>query len=59
MRSHESAAQFDVPTPLAASRHYALVLTRDADQAEDLVQESLVRAMAAAHTWRPGGPVRA
>ena len=39
-------------------RRYALVLTRDADQAEDLVQDSLVRAIAAANTWRPGHDLR-
>jgi RNA polymerase sigma-70 factor, ECF subfamily len=49
---------FDIPPHLGALRRYALVLTRDADQAEDLVQETLVRAMAAARTWQPGRDVR-
>lgn len=48
----------DVEPHLSVLRRYALVLTRGADEAEDLVQEALVRAMAAAHTWRPGRDVR-
>jgi RNA polymerase sigma-70 factor (ECF subfamily) len=43
---------------LGVLRRYALVLTRGADEAEDLVQEALVRAMAAAHTWRPARDLR-
>jgi RNA polymerase sigma-70 factor (ECF subfamily) len=39
-------------------RRYALVLCRDRDQAEDLVQDSLVRAIDGAHTWRPGEDLR-
>ena len=39
-------------------RRYALVLTRDPDQAEDLVQEALLRAMEGARTWKPGGDLR-
>ncbi len=35
-----------------------MVLTRDADRAEDLVQESLVRALAGASTWQPGANLR-
>ena len=48
----------DVEPHLGVLRRYALVLTRGADEAEDLVQEALVRAMASAHTWRPGRDVR-
>jgi RNA polymerase sigma-70 factor (ECF subfamily) len=48
----------DVEPHLGVLRRYALVLTRGADEADDLVQEALVRAMAAAHTWRPGRDVR-
>jgi RNA polymerase sigma-70 factor (ECF subfamily) len=48
----------DIPAQLGALRRYALVLTRSADLAEDLVQEALVRAMAASHTWRQGSDVR-
>ena len=39
-------------------RRYALVLTRDADEAEDLAQEALLRAVGSARTWQPGRPVR-
>jgi RNA polymerase sigma-70 factor (ECF subfamily) len=42
----------DVEPHLGVLRRYALVLTRDADQAEDLVQEALLRAVAGAGTWR-------
>jgi RNA polymerase sigma-70 factor, ECF subfamily len=52
------ATPFDVEPHLGVLRRYALVLTRSADQAEDLVQEALVRAMAAAHTWRHGHDLR-
>lgn len=52
------ASQLEIPDHLGVLRRYALVLTRDADEAEDLVQEALVRAIAAAHTWQPGRPVR-
>lgn len=43
----------DIPAQIPALRRYALVLTRDADRAEDLVQETLSRAIAAAASWRP------
>ena len=52
------AEQPDVEPHLGVLRRYALVLTRSGDEAEDLVQEALVRAMAAAHTWRPSREVR-
>jgi len=39
-------------------RRYAMVLTRDADMAEDLVQETLTKAIAAADQWRPGSDLR-
>lgn len=40
---------------IAALRRYALVLTGNRADAEDLVQECLTRAIAAAASW-PGGP---
>lgn len=43
---------------VASLRRYALVLTRNREDAEDLVQECLVRAIAAADTWRPGSDLR-
>lgn len=48
----------DVQSHLPALRRYALVLTRDPDRAEDLVQEALARALAGAGSWRPGGNLR-
>ena len=39
-------------------RRYALVLTRNRDEAEDLVQETLARAIAAAESWQPGSDLR-
>ncbi|ETX14254.1 RNA polymerase subunit sigma-24 [Roseivivax halodurans JCM 10272] len=39
-------------------RRYALVLTRNRDQAEDLVQETLAKAIAASDSWQPGSDLR-
>ncbi len=39
-------------------RRYALVLTRNAHDAEDLVQECLAKAIASAHTYLPGADLR-
>jgi RNA polymerase sigma-70 factor (ECF subfamily) len=43
---------------VAGLRRYALVLTRDRDRAEDLVQDCLAKAIAAADTWQPGTDLR-
>jgi RNA polymerase sigma-70 factor (ECF subfamily) len=40
-------------------RRYARALTRNADRADDLVQETLVRAMAKAHLFQAGTDIRA
>lgn len=40
-------------------RRYARALTRDAVRADDLVQNSLVLAVAKQHLWRPGTDLRA
>jgi RNA polymerase sigma-70 factor (ECF subfamily) len=40
-------------------RRYARALTRAADRADDLVQDTLVRALAKGHLWQPGTDVRA
>jgi RNA polymerase sigma-70 factor, ECF subfamily len=40
-------------------RRYARALTRNADRADDLVQDTLVRAIAKAHLWQPGTDIRA
>ncbi|TDL86918.1 sigma-70 family RNA polymerase sigma factor [Meridianimarinicoccus aquatilis] len=39
-------------------RRYAMVLTRNPDAAEDLVQETLTKAIAAAEQWQPGTELR-
>jgi RNA polymerase sigma-70 factor (ECF subfamily) len=44
---------------VARLRRFALVLTRNPDEAEDLVQETLLRAIAAADAWEPGTDLRA
>jgi len=40
-------------------RRYAKALTRNADRADDLVQDTLVRAIAKADLWQPGTDIRA
>ena len=40
-------------------RRYARALTRSADRADDLVQETLLRAVAKAHLWQQGTDIRA
>ncbi len=44
---------------VASLRRFALVLTRSRDEAEALVQETLLRAVAAADAWQPGTDLRA
>lgn len=48
----------DITRHIPAMRRYALVLTRDRHRMEDLVQESLARALAAHRTWKPGSSMR-
>jgi RNA polymerase sigma-70 factor, ECF subfamily len=40
-------------------RRYARALTRANDRADDLVQDTLVRALAKFHLWQPGTDIRA
>ena len=40
-------------------RRYARALTRDADRADDLVQDTLLRALAKQDRWEPGTNLRA
>src|ERR1700739_4043898 len=40
-------------------RRYARALTRSSDRADDLVQETLLRAIAKAHLWQQGTDIRA
>lgn len=49
----------DVEAAMPSLRRYALALTRDADMADDLVQDCLERALQKRRLWRPQGPVRA
>jgi RNA polymerase sigma-70 factor (ECF subfamily) len=44
---------------LISLQRYAFVLTRSREEAEDLVQESLAKAIASAAQWRPGTDLRA
>lgn len=48
----------DVTAELPALRRYALVLTRDGAEAEDLLQDALLRAEDRRDTWRPGTALR-
>jgi RNA polymerase sigma factor (sigma-70 family) len=49
----------DLPLHVAGLRRYALSLTGSRFEAEDLVQDTLTRAVAAAATFRKGGNLRA
>jgi Sigma-70 region 2 len=40
-------------------RRYAIALTRKPDEADDLLQETLMRALTKAHLWQPGTDLRA
>ena len=40
-------------------RRYARVLTRDRHAVDDLVQDTLERALNKLHLWRPGSDMRA
>ena len=40
-------------------RRYARALTRDIERADDLVQDTLVRALIKQHLWQPGTNLRA
>jgi RNA polymerase sigma-70 factor, ECF subfamily len=40
-------------------RRYARALTRNPERADDLVQDTLVRALAKQHFWQPGTNIRA
>jgi RNA polymerase sigma factor (sigma-70 family) len=48
----------EVTQHTASLRRYALLLTRDMTLAEDLVQETLLKAIAKADTWQPGTDLR-
>ena len=48
----------EMATHIASLRRYAIALTRNTDEAEDLVQECLSRAIAGADTFRPDADLR-
>jgi RNA polymerase sigma-70 factor (ECF subfamily) len=48
----------DVEAAIPGLRRYALALTRDADAADDLVQDCLERALTRRRLWRPTGTVK-
>lgn len=48
-----------IEAEIPALRRYALVLARDADAADDLVQDCLERALSRLHLWRRAGNLRA
>jgi RNA polymerase sigma factor (sigma-70 family) len=54
----EAAMIGDLPHHVAGLRRYALALTGSRYEAEDLVQETLTRALGAAHGFRKGGNLR-
>jgi len=47
-----------VEAAIPGLRRYALALTRDADAADDLVQDCLERALTRRRLWRPTGTVK-
>ena len=49
---------FDVPAQLPALKRYALSLTRDPGEAEDLVHDTLVRAYEGRATFRDAGDLK-
>lgn len=49
----------DLEVHITSLRRYAWVLCGNHADADDLVQESLVKAIAAAHTYKPGRNLRA
>src|SRR5690606_14157550 len=48
-----------IEAAIPSLRRYARALLRDRDAAEDLVQDTLERALGGARLWRGDGPVRA
>lgn len=54
----ETPFRAELAQHIASLRRFALALSRDETEAEDLVQECLARAIAGAATWRPDAPLR-
>jgi DNA-directed RNA polymerase specialized sigma24 family protein len=55
----QSALHRDIECVLPNLRRYARRLTHDADDADDLVQECLARALGKLHLWKAGTDLRA
>lgn len=49
----------EIEACVPALRRYARALTRDADRADDLVQDCIERAIRKRALWKPTGPLRA
>ena len=49
----------EIEGSVPALRRYARALTRDADRADDLVQDCIERAIRKRRLWSPTGPLRA
>ena len=49
----------DLENEIPRLRRYARALTRDAIRADDLVQETLTRALRKKRLWQPGTDLRA
>lgn len=56
--AHVNDLGAEVQQHVGSLRRYAMVLTRNYHAAEDLVQETLTKAIAAAHQWEPGSDLR-
>lgn len=52
------AVRRELSAHIRSLRRYAMVLTRNHSDAEDLVQETLLRALVGADTFRPGAEMR-
>lgn len=58
-RSHKDAALDLIEDEIPTLRRFARSLTRDRDQADDLVQDCLLRAIENIEKWQPGTSMRA
>src|SRR6201986_821420 len=60
-RKEEPMSDFNglVEREIPRLRRYARALTRSADRADDLVQETLLRAISKSHLWQTGTDIRA
>jgi len=58
-RALETSLHRQIEALIPRLRRYARALTRDAVSADDLVQESLTRALGKIHLWREGTDLRA